>query len=102
MVKELRVNNLENAGQLLYESHHSLSKLYEVSCDELDFIVENLKNQVRCYGARMMGGGFGGSVIALIDDNNHNFSKLEEVYKKKFDLDMQIIPVISRNGINKL
>jgi galactokinase len=102
MVKKLAENNLLEAGTLLYDSHMSLSKLYEVSCEELDYIVESLRKHPGCFGARMMGGGFGGSVIALLEDKKHDFSSLIDDYKKVFGLEMQIIPVRSKNGISKV
>jgi len=51
----------------MYETHEGLSKDYEVSCDELDFLVEQTKNYSSVYGSRMMGGGFGGCTINLIE-----------------------------------
>jgi len=53
-------------GKLLYETHEGLSKNYKVSCDELDFLVEKTKSMDTVYGARMMGGGFGGCTINLV------------------------------------
>ncbi|WP_235298731.1 galactokinase [Portibacter marinus] len=102
MVKALTETNLHMAGELLFESHQSLSELYEVSCEELDFIVENLKKREDCIGARMMGGGFGGSVIALLKDHAEDFEDLESRYLDSFNLQMDIIPVRSKNGISIL
>lgn len=102
MVTSLADNNLLKAGTLLYDSHMSLAKLYEVSCDELDYIVNSLRKLPGCFGARMMGGGFGGSVIALLEDKTYDFSQLKNDYKEKFALDMQIITVQSKNGMSKL
>jgi len=102
MVDALAINDLEKAGDLLYESHESLSKLYEVSCEELDFIVAQLKEFEGCYGARMMGGGFGGSVIALLKEGSSDFSDIKSAYKSKFNLEMQIIPVESKDGISRI
>ena len=53
-------------GDLLWESHESLSNDFEVSCGELDQLVE-LAKPLKAYGSRMMGGGFGGSPIRLVD-----------------------------------
>ena len=53
-------------GDLLWESHESLSNDFEVSCSELDQLVE-LSKTLNAYGSRMMGGGFGGSTISLVD-----------------------------------
>ena len=64
-------------GACMYETHTGLSELYEVSCAELDCIVQNCKKENAIVGARMMGGGFGGCVIALVQT-----TKVEEVYNR--------------------
>ena len=58
---------LEELGELIYASHHSLQNDYEVSCKELDFLVEETKDKPFILGSRMMGGGFGGCTINLIE-----------------------------------
>jgi galactokinase len=55
-------------GQLMNESHTSLRDLYEVSCEELDLMAALAQSQPGCWGARMTGAGFGGCVVALVDD----------------------------------
>jgi len=67
-VAAFRTKNLENAGALVRASHASLRDDYEVSCKELDAMVEAAEAAPGCYGARMMGGGFGGCAIALVDE----------------------------------
>jgi len=64
--KTLMNNNLEKVGDLLLQSHYSLKNLYEVSCKELDILVEIAKNVKGCLGSRMMGAGFGGCTINLV------------------------------------
>lgn len=59
--------DLRQVGKLMYETHKGLSKEYEVSCAELDELVELVKNNEHVYGARMMGGGFGGCTVNLVD-----------------------------------
>jgi galactokinase len=68
-VEALRQGDLDRMGALLNASHASLSQLYEVSIPELDIMAELAQQQEGVYGARMMGGGFGGAVIALVDDS---------------------------------
>jgi len=58
--------DLAEAGRLMDASHASLRDLYEVSCDELDTIVEAARAQAGCFGARMTGAGFGGCAVALV------------------------------------
>lgn len=60
------------AGSLLTQSHNSLKADYEVSCSELDFLVEAALGQSGCLGARMMGGGFGGCTLNLVRDSDVN------------------------------
>lgn len=62
----LEENDLESFGALLYASHESLRNDYEVSCRELDLMVEAAKNIEGFYGGRMIGGGFGGCTINLV------------------------------------
>lgn len=65
--RALEAGNLELFGQLMYESHASLKDDYEVSCRELDLLVEAARECNGVYGARMTGGGFGGSVVAMVE-----------------------------------
>ena len=62
----LQSKNLAEVGALLYQSHQGLSEVYEVSCTELDALVDLAKEEPAILGARMMGGGFGGCTINLI------------------------------------
>jgi len=62
----LRAGNLDGFGELMRESHRSLRDLYEVSCRELDLMVEFAEGLPGYYGGRMTGGGFGGSTINLV------------------------------------
>jgi galactokinase len=61
-----RKGDLTELGRLLVASHRSLQHDYEVSCDELDFLVDTALGVPGTYGARMMGGGFGGCTVNLI------------------------------------
>ncbi|MFQ5793712.1 MAG: galactokinase [Candidatus Bipolaricaulia bacterium] len=62
----LRIEDLDRVGGLLYASHHSLRDLFEVSAPELDFLVD-LARSAGILGARMVGGGFGGATIHLVE-----------------------------------
>jgi galactokinase len=76
-------------GQLLNQSHEGLRTKYEVSCDELDLLVDLSQNEPSVYGARMMGGGFGGCALILMkNDSKMNVSRriarsYEEIAKIK-------------------
>lgn len=71
--------DFEEVGRLMNESHNGLSKEYEVSCQELDFLAEVAQREEGVYGSRMMGGGFGGCTINLVED------KYVEQFKKKIE-----------------
>ncbi|MFN0036807.1 MAG: galactokinase [Saprospiraceae bacterium] len=62
----LKKNGLPAIGPLLCASHEGLKTAYEVSCPELDFLVDNTPNSLSFFGARMVGGGFGGCTINLL------------------------------------
>jgi len=65
-VQDLAKGDMQAFGRKMFETHEGLSKLYEVSCPELDFLVEAVSNNENVIGARMMGGGFGGCTINII------------------------------------
>ena len=90
-------------GNLLTSSHNSLRDDYEVSCSEVDFIVERLSEDPSVYGSRMMGGGFGGSVIALLKKPNLESEKsLREIYQSQFHKNIKVIPVSPNSGLEVL
>jgi galactokinase len=66
--KDLEANDLVAFGKKMFETHHGLSKLYEVSCPELDFLVTQVQDNPAVVGARMMGGGFGGCTINIVKE----------------------------------
>jgi galactokinase len=63
----LSAGHVQSVGSLMRESHRSLREDYDVSCDELDVVVDALDEQDPVFGARMVGGGWGGSVVALVE-----------------------------------
>ena len=65
-VKDLAIGDMHSFGKKMFETHEGLSKLYEVSCPELDFLVNAVSHNENVLGARMMGGGFGGCTINII------------------------------------
>jgi galactokinase len=65
----LKNNDPDGFGELMYASHEGLSKFYEVSCPESDFLVQAIKTLPGVKGARQMGGGFGGCIITLVEKN---------------------------------
>jgi galactokinase len=76
-VQALKTGDLGQFGQLMYASHDSLSRDYEVSCPELDLLVALASNCPGVFGARMTGGGFGGCTVNLVSaDEVNNFVKI--------------------------
>lgn len=69
-VKMLKKRNVKDFGKLMIESHFSLRNLYEVSCDELDIMVESALEQKGVLGSRMTGAGFGGCTVSLVKTEN--------------------------------
>ena len=82
----------------MYLSHDGLKNLYEVSCDELDYLVDKTRIHKVVLGARMMGGGFGGCTIKLIHSEFIDvfISGILDDYSQKFSLDLS--PVITSFG----
>ena len=82
------------------ETHHGLSKEYEVSCNEIDFLVESIQNEKTVLGSRMMGGGFGGCSINLVEKGSENelIKKISEQYKAAFGIDLKSYKVKISEG----
>ncbi len=96
----LNGNDLIKFGALMYESHDGLQNEYEVSCEELDFLVDFARKSEGVIGSRMMGGGFGGCTINLIhQDHVQNYlDEVSSAYKKKYGIDPDAIKVRPSSG----
>lgn len=83
---DLKNNDLTSFHYLLYASHEGLRDQYDVSCQELDFIVEAAQNTPGIIGAKMAGKGFGGSVVVVIEANQYDnaIKLLSEKFEKKY------------------
>ncbi len=83
-VELLKKGDYEGFGRLLYDSHASLRDDYEVSCRELDMMVDILSRQEGVLGARMTGAGFGGCTVSVfeIEDEGHERSIIENVARE--------------------
>jgi len=94
----------QELGKLLWQSHASLKSNYEVSCEELDYLVDELKNHEEVLGARIMGGGFGGHAICLLRSSyiSDLFEGIKENYFKTYNLEMTSFEVSAVDGINCL
>lgn len=91
-------------GQRMYESHLGLSQMYEVSCDELDYLFERAQQHHGVIGARMMGGGFGGCTINLVQHSAIEgfVSTLRTDYRRRFGVEMGHYVVKLVNGTSVL
>lgn len=97
----LKNNDLIKAGSLLFETHQGLKNQYEVSCSEIDLLVESAMNMDFVLGSRMMGGGFGGCTINFVK-NNHigQFEKeINEIYQKETGIAPSFYNIEITNGI---
>jgi len=104
VVKTLANSNYENLGRFLVQSHESLAYDYEVSCEEIDFIVDTLRNLNGVSGARMIGGGFGGSVLALCEKSEREkiVEVVRERYFKEFNITMDAYEVRPSRGAGEI
>ena len=89
-------------GELMYASHEGLSTKYDVSCPELNFLVNYSKKYDSVIGARMMGGGFGGCTINLIHEDFVNYftDSITKAYKNHFDLELSILKTEISRGVS--
>ena len=88
---ELEQGNMAAFGEKMYASHEGLQHEYEVSCPELDFLVDQTRQMDAVLGARMMGGGFGGCTINLVRlDALEDFTRqMEEAYQQRFGITLK-------------
>lgn len=100
----LKANDITTLGKLLYQAHWALSKEYEVSCEELDFLVDTVSTYPEVAGARMMGGGFGGCTINIVQKGKSKavIEKLTDLYFNKFSLNLIPIEVSISNGTHEI
>lgn len=96
----LKSNDISKLGQLLYGAHWALSKEYEVSCPELDFLVSTASTLSEVAGARMMGGGFGGCTINIVEKGKSQtvIEKISSLYFDRFQLNLTPIHVSISDG----
>ncbi len=96
----LKTGNLQDFGKLMYQSHKGLRDLYEVSCRELDFLVKFTEAKEFIYGARMMGGGFGGCTINIIEEDKiaEFTTEVSQAYNAEFGITPDLITVTPGEG----
>lgn len=99
----LEKGDYETVGQRMYDTHHGMSKLYEVSCEELDFL-NDLAKELGVTGSRVMGGGFGGCTINLVKDELYEGFKAEaqKRYVEKYGREPKFYDVVISDGSRRL
>jgi galactokinase len=98
--EDLKAGNIEALGKKMFRTHEGLSKEYEVSCKELDYLVEYVKENPAVLGARMMGGGFGGCTINLIKEEaiDSLVEKISKDYQQAMNLELSAYIAGIENG----
>ena len=99
----LEAGDYETVGKKMYETHFGLSKDYDVSCEELDFLVD-VAIDCGVTGSRMMGGGFGGCTINLVKEELYDIfiEKAKERYNEKYGKDPKVYDVVIGDGSRKI
>lgn len=99
----LVAGDYETVGKKMYETHHGLSKEYEVSCEELDFL-NDLARENGVTGSRIMGGGFGGCTINLVKDELYDrfVADATEKFNAKYGHAPEVYPVVISEGSHKV
>ena len=99
----LEKGDYETVGKKMYETHYGLSKDYEVSCEELDFL-NDVAKECGVTGSRIMGGGFGGCTINLVKNDLYDqfIKTVTEKYKDKYGKEPKMIPVVIGDGGRKI
>ena len=98
--EDLQKGDLAAFGRKMFQTHYGLSQDYEVSCEELDFLVEQVKDDPAVLGARMMGGGFGGCTINLVKEEAIDalVSRITPVYQKAMHKELKVYIAKIENG----
>ncbi|MBQ1708854.1 MAG: galactokinase [Bacteroidales bacterium] len=99
----LERNDYETAGEMMYQTHFGMSKLYEVSCEELDFL-NKLARKMDVSGSRVMGGGFGGCTINLVKKELYEpfIEAAVGQFTMRFGHAPKIYPVVISDGARQL
>ena len=99
----LERGDYETVGEMMYQTHFGLSRLYEVSCEELDFL-NKLARKMDVTGSRVMGGGFGGCTINLVKDELYDafISEARKQFKAKFGHEPKVYDVVVSDGAREI
>ena len=98
----LQRGDFDTVGRCMYETHQGLSKDYEVSCEELDYL-NDIARECGVTGSRIMGGGFGGCTINLVKDECYDrfIATACEKFNAKYGHEPVVYPVVISDGAHK-
>ena len=96
----LKQNDTIGFGKLMFQTHYGLKNLYEVSCAELDYLVDAAGKNPDVIGSRLMGGGFGGCTINIVKEEGVDkfLSEVLPAYKKEYNIDAENYQVKIEDG----
>ena len=99
----LEKGDYATVGDRMYGTHYGMSKEYEVSCDELDFL-NDIAKECGVTGSRVMGGGFGGCTINLVKEDLYDkfIATAKEKFNKKFGHEPKVYDVVISDGARRL
>ena len=99
----LERNDYETVGEMMYQTHFGMSKLYEVSCEELDFLAK-LARKMDVTGCRVMGGGFGGCTINLVKDEIYDsfITEARKQFNAAYGHEPKVYDVVISDGAHKI
>jgi galactokinase len=98
--EDLKKGHAGALGEKMFRTHDGLRSDYEVSCKELDFLVNAVRANPNVLGARMMGGGFGGCTINIVkhDAIDHLVDQVSKQYKEQMGLDLSVYIAQTEDG----
>ena len=98
--EDLLKDDVAAFGKKMFATHEGLSKQYEVSCREIDILVDAVKGDKKVAGARMMGGGFGGCSINIVEEDYvpQLYEKLDKEYYKQTGSHTEMYKVKASDG----
>ena len=99
----LEKDDYETVGKKMYETHYGMSRLYEVSCEELDYL-NDIAKECGVTGSRVMGGGFGGCTINLVRNELYDsfIEKAKKAFSEKYGHEPKVYDVVISDGARKL
>ena len=99
----LQKDDYETVGDRMFKTHDGMSRLYEVSCEELDFL-NDIAKECGVTGSRVMGGGFGGCTINLVKEDLYDefVAKAKKAYLEKYGREPKVYDVVISDGARRL